>query len=610
MPAIAAPPFSINPFHQVPAAASLTIPSYAGVTVPQVTGLNGEVIMSSTTYPSHQLSDVPSTAAQLPAAVIPHFPHPHDDGAVSLATVGAANAAAIAGVAAAASGGRPSHPVNQVSVVVDPRMNPSAVLQPAEVAPNTGLLQALQGEMSNTHMNPAGLQIPSVPSRPLDLAQEGWMLAGAQPARQRSQDIMGNATPSPVQSLLQSIPTASINTSRPSDLPPAQNWDLPGPSGLHFHRPLPSHSPSASTPSSDSSGGSLFSPLSSMADLPDSDSEYSSHATPFMHVDGASPQIDSSSQSTPSVDESSPGSQQGGMSSALQTLADAALLLSESPQTDSPTLSEENSPTMERGRGGGGGGGGGGGEGRGRQGGRQREERGHPIVMGEADELYARGAPSISFPQSAQLPQPNIHHTGALPPTLAAAEDLPVFLPVIHPANEASAHAHLPSVPVSVPSGTAQRIVYPPQERAMNVAIAVIPEVPPLIHMAQGPHSVAPVSEHYWPSMTAPVPIAAPHPIPTPGHHPGPHAVVPRVQEPPPQAMPPPPPPQQQQQLQQQQQHQQQQQQQHLMQAVPHGRQQAASSFWDDVMVRVITVRMNYNGPLTSSSPPSSPHWT
>ena len=52
MPAIAAPPFSINPFQPVPA---VTVPSYAGVTVPQVTGLNGEVIMSSTTYPNTHL---------------------------------------------------------------------------------------------------------------------------------------------------------------------------------------------------------------------------------------------------------------------------------------------------------------------------------------------------------------------------------------------------------------------------------------------------------------------------------------------------------------------------------------------------------------------------
>ena len=152
MPAIAAPPFSINPFQPVPA---VTVPSYAGVTVPQVTGLNGEVIMSSTTYPpSHPLSDVPSSAAQMPAAVIPHFPH-QEDGSVSLAVnaipAGAANVAAIANAVAAAAAGRPAHPVNQVSVVVDPRMNPPAVLQnvqPAEVAPNTGIIQAIHGDMS------------------------------------------------------------------------------------------------------------------------------------------------------------------------------------------------------------------------------------------------------------------------------------------------------------------------------------------------------------------------------------------------------------------------------------------------------------------------------
>ena len=519
--------------------------------MPQVTGLNGEVIMSSTTYPNtHLLSDVPSSAAQLPAAVIPHFPHQQEDGSVSLAInaipAGAANVAAIANAVAAASAGRPAHPVNQVSVVVDPRMNPPAVLQPADVAPNTGLIQALHGEMSGGIPNQAELagHAPGAPIRHINIhvPQEGWMLTEAQ-MRQR------NTVP-PVDSM---TPHLNVNHDhpRPNTLG-TQNWDAPGPSGVHYSRPPASNSPSASTPSSDTSSGSsaLFSPLSSMVDLPDSDSEYSPNVTPYLHSDS---QIDlSSSQSTPSMDESSPSSQQGGMSSALQTLADAAILLS-SPQNDSPTPLDE-----ERGRG------------RiveGRNG-RQmtaRDERVVPVVVGEAnhhDDIFSRGAP-LSFSQ----PSHAIHHHPAapLPPTIASAEDLPVFVPVIHPTNESGAHARVASVPVSLASGNPQRMLYQQPERAMNVAVAVIPDVPPLMHVAQGSHALAaPVSEHYWPN----IPIGAPHPAP--GHHPGAHVV----------SMPP-------EQHQAAHQDQRQHRQQRLIQAaISRGRQQqASSSFWEDVMV-------------------------
>ena len=377
----------------------------------------------------------------------------------------------------------------------------------------------------------------------IHMPQDGWMLTEAQIAQRNAVPQVDAMTP-------------HLNTNndhpRPNTLG-TQTWDAPGPSGVIYSRPPASHSPSASTPSSDTSSGSsaLFSPLSSMVDLPDSDSEYSPNSTPYLHSDS---QIDlSSSQSTPSMDESSPSSQQGGMSSALQTLADAAILLS-SPQNESPASLEENT---DRGRA------------RNAEGrnGRQfvaRNERGIPVVVGEAshhDEIFSRGAP-MSFSQ------PIHHHPAAsLPPTLASTEDLPVFVPVIHPTNEAGAHARVASVPVSIPSGNPQHMMYQQHERAMNVAVAVIPDVPPLMHVAQASHTLAaPASDHYWPN----IPIGAPHPIPNPGHHPGAH-VVPIPAE-------------------QQQADQRQHRQQRLIQAaMSRGRQQQQhqtnSSFWEDVMV-------------------------
>lgn len=579
MPAIAAPPFSINPFQQVPA--SLSIPSYAGVAVPQVTGLNGEVIMSSTTNPSHQLPDGMNNGARLPAtAMIPNMTHPlqaiHEDRGFPMAVNAVPPPSSSANV-------RPSHPVNQVSVLVDPRINSSTVLQQADVTtPAAGLIQAAPlGDNLPGHMELTGRRLPA-PLHSINLP-DAWLMADTQQATAlRPQDNVG-MTPSPVQALLQSIPTTNTDPLQPADFL-LHGWEqLPGPS--IFSVPPAPRSPTASTPSSDSSS-SIYSPSTPLVD---SDSEFSPPTNLFLNSSGASPQTDNSTTTEGTgIDASSPDSQQGVMGSALQTLADAALLLSESSSASSPTLSEESSPRAGgEGTGSGGGGGSGSREVDSGSGSNPREER-RPVVREverHPDVFVRRGA---HHPQPAQVPHPSRHrHAPSFPQPLQPTEDMPMFLPVIHTANEP--HAQFQAVPVSVPATPSQAVMFPhpQQERAMNLAVAVVPDVPPLIHVAQGSHAIAtaPPSEQYWANISAPIPVPAEfpgphstHPGPHTGHypnshtnhpsahtshHPGPH-VPRRPQE---------------------------SRQHHQMQPIPRDRQQQQQqqpgSFWEDVMVRI-----------------------
>lgn len=475
MPAIAAPPFSINPIQPVPA--SIAIPSYAGVSMPQVTGMNSDVVVSSAANPPSLALSNPEVASnplpQLPAAMLPHFTQEE------VAAVPVAHAIPMA------TG--PSHAVNQVSVVVDPRINPSGLIPSQIPVPDVQQEAAAAAAMlRNDIPGPSGLALfePALHHIPMDgrrrLPHE-VLDVHIPPTWMRDNQLEGLSS-SHTQSLLHSIPTVSANRRQVSALSghssstvPTLNWDTPGPSSSSTHPPRP---PSVSPPSSVSSGASLFSPASGLSDHSDDDSD--AYFPTLWTI--RSPH----SQSIPSSDESSessPAGQPSGMGSALQTLADAAAFLSDSPtssvsdeanggQERSVTPPPNNPPRPVM------------------------PARPRPPVLGPSTDSFqypvvggARAVVGGAHAAAISTTPVDRHYAVSFANTMSNLEDLPVFVPVIHPTNEpreTEPHAQIP-VPIPVPP-QAHRILYAHHDTtaAINVNAA---EVPPLIHIAQGSHS-------------------------------------------------------------------------------------------------------------------------
>jgi hypothetical protein len=171
------------------------------------------------------------------------------------------------------------------------------------------------------------------------------------------------------------------------------------------------------------------------------------------------------------------------MGSALQTLADAAALLSSSSPYEMGS-SDEELPN-------------------------ERERNG----VTDIDNIVPS---SSAFPSSAQLP--NDHHGNLMgvpaqgyAPALVPNyhhhhhhhhEDLPVFVPVIHPTVD-------PHEPNQLPAPVPSQILYAPQEGGVVLPPQQpIAEIPPLIHVAQGSGNI-PGAPDPWPTLVEPVPAAA-----------------------------------------------------------------------------------------------------
>ena len=484
MPAIAAPPFSINPIQPVPA--SIAIPSYAGVSMPQVTGMNSDVVVSSAANPPSLTLSNPEVANNplppLPAAMLPHFTQEE---------VAAAAAVPVAHAIPMAPG--PSHAVNQVSVVVDPRINPSGLIPSQMTTPE--VQQEAAAMLRSDIPGPSGLALfePALHHMPMEggrrLPHEA-MDAHVPPnwMRENQLETQGLAS-SQGQSHVPTASTSRRQVTAPAgngNVPgPSQHWDAPGPSSSNNHPPRP---PSVSPPSSVTSGASLFSPSSGLSDNSDDDS------------DGYFPALwtirSPNSQSTPSSDESSqssPSGQPSGMGSALQTLADSAVFpgdsptssisdegngIQERPVTPPPTnpprpvlAARPRPPGLEP----------------------PTESFQYPVVggthtvVGGAHTVVGRAHAAIST--TPVVPVDQRHYAVSFANTMSNLEDLPVFVPVIHPSNEpreTEPHGQIP-VPIPIPHQT-HRILYAHQDAgtAINVNVA---EVPPLIHVAQGSHS-------------------------------------------------------------------------------------------------------------------------
>ena len=496
MPAIAAPPFSINPIQPVPA--PLTVPSYAGVAVPQVSGLHAELVVSSANSSSlhgpgtfvegsgnnpsmSQLHSVPA------GAVIHPYAHTAQDPALSIPA--------------------PSHPVTQVSVVVDPRLNPPAVVPSGGESRREGT----QRQNEQGHW----LHAPTA-NRSVDghLGVVNHMQSSAAGAAANS-ELMSQPNQSPSESLLHVITSDSrFNSHRRPEQSSASHSNMPGPSGLQQTNnqvPLPS----AQSPGSFFSNGGIN--LETSDDDSDLDSPFwslassaSSSSSP-RHIQYIDPPNDymSSDSSSPSTrgsgdegSQSSPSSQQRAIGSALQTLADAAALLSSSPHSDSNTSddadtvvssnqSSANSTSIP-----------------------VTTSSSHIELVEQEPINFSSSTSTVVHPPTfhrsrtqhggvlaiAPQPQPNVYNS-VHPTQLASGyhsasrlEELPVFVPVIHPSVDP-----LESEAVNpIPSGEGTAVLYAPHDSGVVVTSRPLPmaDVPPLIRIAQGQQNVLP---EQWP---------------------------------------------------------------------------------------------------------------
>ncbi len=475
MPAIATPPFSINPIQQVPA--PLTVPSYAGVAVPQVSGLHAELVVSSAENVAAMqgrrgfIADPTAHNAPLShltaGTVIHPYAHTTQDHTLSMAP-------------------GPAHPVNQVSVVVDPRLNPQVSVNGRQrQQQGDHWVRSTNGRMMDTRArHPANNESTSQSGESLFHV----MTSNARFSGGRRQD------------------TATMLSSHLS---------VPGPSGVQHVSGHPAHPPSQS-PNSLSPGVSGLSTLETSDDDSDLGSPFHwslSSSTSPQHIQYIDPPNDymlseiespSTRASSEESSESSPTSQQRAMGSALQTLADAAALLSSSPQSDSnssedvhlvanhnhiPNSSNTTGvapPTTTS------------------------TPRSEPPPPQPIATPYSSHPPPIhpSMYRSnhggvlTMPPQPNVYHPSQLAPAAyhpgpAHLEELPVFVPVIHPSVE-----HLePSdsvVPLARGDGTAvlfashdAGVVMPPQPLPMG-------DMPPLIRI-QGQRTMMPPDQ--WPAV-------------------------------------------------------------------------------------------------------------
>lgn len=490
MPAIAAPPFSINPIQPVPA--SIAIPSYAGVAVPQVTGLHAELVVSSASN-GPSLQGAPNFVEgsgnaggipHIPAATVIHqFPQPASD-PLSV----------------------PTHPVNQVSVVVDPRINSSGI--PGEI-PEVGVVN--RDVLPSRDVWPADIAHWR-PHQVGGTSSNRW-LSDVRESTIRSFGPSSYSTPSPSHSLMQS--SSSNGTRHNSDLPGPSNAspDISRPPGVHHPRQTSSPPSSINSPVS----LSFFSPLAPGGlEQSDDDTDIDS---PLQWAPISNPSQSASSNSgTPSTgsgdDEGtqhSPASQQRAMGSALQTLADAAAFLSSSPQSESSSDDVEETLIVAQQR--------------------NPPTRQEPSILIDSDSFNSEdsysnftSSPTSAVPSS-HYPSSSVsstsshsnqiasnHHGNILTvpaqgyPTAAlpgfhhqpsGLEDLPVFVPVIHPTVE-------PLEPTQLTGPTPSQILYTPQDGGVVVPPQPpIAEVPPLIHVAQGSRNIMPVSDP-WPAIVEP----------------------------------------------------------------------------------------------------------
>lgn len=493
MPAIAAPPFSINPIQQVPA--SITIPSYAGVTVPRVSGLHAEVVVSSSSSVQGPQSYVEGSGNN----PIPHIPtaaiiHPYPPTAQDpLAVLG------------------PTHSVNQVSVVVDPRLNPSNIIPPGGIS-------------RDNHRR----EVRPSPQEPLGHSRwrhrgsnmDHWIMEHPHenPQVTSSREHSMESTPSPTESLFQTIMSDNQRVQQISE--------QPGPSRL------PQPHPTTTSPSSLNSPLSLYSNVGPILENSDDDSDivdsplhWSTMPTqltvpPHHHIhyinhQNEYPSSDSSNSGTPgtvsSGDEgmqSALTNQQRAIGSALQTLADAAVYLTSSPQSDSnssddldlsiisnqsPSLhsvshtNATNTVSMTTTDP--------------RLGSFSRDEllTDRNVPVPSSSSLTPSLRPSTSSQHSnvigIQQPQPSVYnrYQGPIP----GFEEIPVFVPVIHPSIEQIENEH----PIGVqPTVEGHPVLYAPREGGVVVTSRPLPiaEVPPLIRVAQGSRNVMSVSDP-WP---------------------------------------------------------------------------------------------------------------
>ena len=451
MPAIAAPSFSINP-GRVPVPASIAIPSYAGVAVPRVTGLHAELVVTTA-------SDAP---LQQGGTTI------MEGGRVN--NVQAPPNAPPTGLAAAVIHSfppqtvPPDHPLgvppNQVSVVVDPR----------------GGIVGTGGEVPTVQTTTEPQSWPHQWQAPPSMARTNWF------GETSSQNSSSSSNPSSSSGASQS------DTNRPSQ-------------STRHHR-------QTSSPSSLSSPFSLpfFSPMPP-GGLESSDDDLSDVNSP-LHWPNAQPPSTRTPRTGSSI-EQSPSSSNGsnGDTSALQTLADAAALLSSPTPSMSDTeevisyydsdSSSQNSSFAED------------------------ADPNHGIYLQIPPRLSHPAPPANHIQTNGNvLAVPTGGH-GYAPPQAyrhqsSTLEEVSLFVPVIHP-------------PVEEQTGPAQ-VLYPTQEGGVILPPQQpIAEVPSLIHMtAQGSHNIVPVQEP-WPAAAAAAAIVESQPgaayiprpiIPANGPHP------------------------------------------------------------------------------------------
>ena len=467
MPAIAGPPFSINPaaagaIQHVPASIA-----YAGVAVPQVTGLHAELVVSSTgSGQSRNPEIVPPTNAGMIPAVIHSFPQSE-----TLAAV-------------------PSHPV---SVVVDPRGGDMGGVTHDHIVDHNSWpvvdSWGPPGRISN-RMNRA----------------ENWLTYDSTPSSLGS-------TPSPTHQLISSISTTSHgrhdgNENR-GTMAATSSRLMGSPSSVTSPPSLPYFFPSNTGATTESSDDEVSDYISSPLN-------WSTTTNGNTSVNSSS-LGDSPNTGTPSAGsgdegiQNSPASQQRAMGSALQTLADAAAFLStSSPQSEGSSSAEDDmiAPSND--------------------GYHQRqihEGAANIIVITDSDS-FINGTSSSSMltpsnHQSNQLPGNrhgnivNIPAQGYAPTVLSnyhhhhqpsGLEDLPVFVPVIHPTVE-SHDQQAPPPPQAQAPPVPSQILYTPQDGGMVLPPQQqVAEIPPLIHVAQGSRNIIPVSDPWPAAIVEPVP--------------------------------------------------------------------------------------------------------
>lgn len=565
MPAIAAPPFSNIPIQQVPA--PLTVPSYAGVTVPQVSGLHAELVVSSANSAPMQggpggymegSGGNPPPMSHLPAGAVIH-PYAQDPTTISIPHQ------------------VPTHPVNQVSVVVDPRLNP----QGGMMAPNDS-----RRPPTDTRQRPPNDHWVHGTTNDLTTRSGGTGSGNNGNRPLPSSSNRSNTVPSSTETndsvyhVMTSNPSRYGNQHRrPNPPPPSQpplTSNMPGPSGMNNnnnHRltinnvmqSSPGSLASISTglnvhvESSDEDDSDVdSSPFhwsigsNSSSNSPQHHIQYIDPPSDFVFSESGSPNSNTTRGSRDDISDRSPTSQQRAMGSALQTLADAAALLSSSPQSNSSddgsdvviVSSSRRNPQPPPAP-------------------ASSSTRHQSSVIAQPSSQHSRNPPTqhdpppptVGYSSTApvhptiyqqnptngvltiapppppqQTHQPNIYHhasqlaaaTGYHPAAAAAhahLEELPVFLPVIHSSvDQLEAEAVVnPIVPPT--DGTAAAVLYAPHDNNVVVTSRPLPmvDVPPLIRIAAQNQRPVVMPGEQWPAQQIP-PGPPPPPVPPPAN--------------------------------------------------------------------------------------------